>query len=62
MIWVVDTCIVIINQYRQRKVLRRPVADILIGAFAAGRHGLLTRNAADFRRAFPTLKIIEPPG
>ena len=51
-----------INLYRQRKTLRRPVADMLIGAFAAGRQGLLTRNAADFRPAFPTLKIIEPTG
>ena len=49
-----------INLYRQRKVLKRPVADILIGAFAVGRHGLLTRNPADFRRIFPKLKIIEP--
>jgi len=51
-----------VNLYRQRKVLRRPVADILIGAFAAGRHGLLTRNIADFRRVFPKLRIIEPKG
>jgi hypothetical protein len=36
------------------------VADILIGAFAADRQGLLTRNCADFRHAFPTLKIVEP--
>lgn len=49
-----------VNLHRQRKALRRPVADMLIGAFAAGRRGLLTRNTADFRHAFPTLKIIEP--
>lgn len=51
-----------VNLYRQRKALRRPVADMLIGAFAAGRRGLLTRNVADFRLAFPTLKILEPTG
>ena len=50
-----------INLYR-RKVLRRPVADMFIGAFAAERHGLLTRNTADFRLVFPTLKIINPMG
>jgi predicted nucleic acid-binding protein len=49
-----------VNLYRQRNALRRPVADMLIGAFAAGRRGLLTRNAADFRPAFPALKIVEP--
>jgi len=49
-----------VTLYRQRKSLRRPVADILIGAFAADRRGLLTRNCADFRHSFPTLKIIEP--
>lgn len=51
-----------VNLYRQRKVLKRPVADILIGAFAAGRNGLLTRNPNDFQRVFPKLKIIEPQG
>jgi predicted nucleic acid-binding protein len=49
-----------VNLRRQRKALRRPVADMLIGAFAVGRRGLLTRNAADFRPVFPTLRIVEP--
>jgi predicted nucleic acid-binding protein len=49
-----------VNLYRKRQALRRPVADMLIGAFAMGRRGLLTRNAVDFRPAFPMLKIIEP--
>jgi predicted nucleic acid-binding protein len=39
---------------------KRPIADILIGAFAQGRQGLLTRNPDDFRRAFPTLRIETP--
>lgn len=37
---------------------RRPVADIQIGAFALRHQGLLTRNESDFRRWFPSLKII----
>ena len=39
---------------------RRPVADILIGAFAAAREGLLTRNPDDFKRVFPKLVIRTP--
>ncbi len=39
---------------------KRPIADILIGAFALGRTGLLTRNAADFRPTFGRLRIEEP--
>lgn len=39
---------------------RRPVADILIGAFAVRRSGLLTRNGDDFRRWFPSLNIASP--
>ena len=45
---------------RAKKAARRPVADILIGAFAACRKGLLTRNAADFASVFPSLKIVTP--
>lgn len=39
---------------------KRPVADILIGAFAVNRRGLITRNAKDFRKHFPSLEILEP--
>jgi predicted nucleic acid-binding protein len=39
---------------------RRPVADVLIGAFAAHRRGLVTRNPSDFQRWFPKLTIREP--
>ena len=39
---------------------RRPVADVLIGAFAARFEGLLTRNLNDFRRLFPKLKLVAP--
>jgi len=45
---------------RQSRTAKRPVADILIGAFAANRTGLVTRNAADFTRWFPHLKMREP--
>ena len=39
---------------------KRPIADLLIGAFAANRRGLITRNPADFRKNFPHLTILEP--
>jgi len=39
---------------------KRPVADVLIGAFASRFQGLLTRNGADFQRLFPELPLIEP--
>lgn len=45
---------------RSQQIPRRPVADLLIGGFAANRRGLITRNAADFRRWFPKLLIREP--
>ena len=37
---------------------KRPVADILIGAFACRFDGLLTRNQADFRILFPELELV----
>ncbi|NLL82612.1 MAG: type II toxin-antitoxin system VapC family toxin [Lentisphaerae bacterium] len=39
---------------------KRPIADILIGAYAINRKGLLTRNSKDFASTFPSLKIITP--
>lgn len=39
---------------------KRPIADILIGAFAQNRRGLITRNGRDFRAGFPDLVILEP--
>lgn len=39
---------------------KRPIADLLIGAFAANRRGLITRNAKDFQKNFPGLQILEP--
>jgi predicted nucleic acid-binding protein len=39
---------------------KRPLADILIGAFASRRNGILTRNEGDFRQVFPSLVIAVP--
>ncbi len=48
-----------IQKKRQGSAMKRPIADILIGAFAHRFQGLLTRNS-DFRRWFPSLKVVEP--
>ncbi|PAW89702.1 MAG: twitching motility protein PilT [Pedosphaera sp. Tous-C6FEB] len=45
---------------REQNLRRRPVADVLIGAFALRFDGLLTRNAADFKVLFPTLNLVAP--
>jgi predicted nucleic acid-binding protein len=39
---------------------KRPLADLLIGAFACRHRGLITRNPADFRRWFPKLRLRQP--
>ena len=39
---------------------RRPVADVLIGAFAMRAGGLITRNSKHFTALFPSLKMREP--
>jgi Predicted nucleic acid-binding protein, contains PIN domain len=39
---------------------KRPLADLLIGAFACRQQGLITRNPTDFRRWFPKLKLRQP--
>jgi predicted nucleic acid-binding protein len=45
---------------RLRQIPKRPMADILIGAFAGRFDGLLTRNESDFSSVFPTLPILVP--
>jgi predicted nucleic acid-binding protein len=45
---------------RSGSLPRRPLADVLIGAFANRYQGLLTRNVADFASIFPDLKLGEP--
>jgi len=49
-----------LQQKRQRTAGKRPVADILIGAFALRHSGLLTRNGTDFRARFPGLVMAGP--
>lgn len=39
---------------------KRPLADILIGAFALRFDGLLTRNPGDFQPSFPGLEVRVP--
>jgi predicted nucleic acid-binding protein len=45
---------------RTGKVPRRPLADVLIGAHAAVRDGLVTRNPGDFAAIFPDLEVAVP--
>ena len=45
---------------RQGQIAKRPIADVLIGAFARRFQGLLTRNLSFFRQLVPVLPIIEP--
>ena len=49
-----------VDKRRTKRIAKRPVADILIGAYATARKGLITRNADDFRSVFPALPIVEP--
>jgi predicted nucleic acid-binding protein len=45
---------------RRGQERKRPIADILIGAFASRFDGLVTRNEKDFRLLFPQLLIDKP--
>lgn len=47
-----------IEQRRSGRVIKRPVADVLIGAFASRYQGLITRNEKDFLKLFPSLTIM----
>ena len=49
-----------IAKRRRGEIAKRPIADILIGAFASRFDGLLTRNPRDFQKLFPTLRIETP--
>lgn len=42
---------------RARVLPRRPLADVLIDAFASRYQGLITRNAANFSPIFPDLTL-----
>ena len=39
---------------------KRPIADVLIGAYALLNGGLITRNEGDFRALYPSLTIFNP--
>lgn len=49
-----------IQKKRLLKVPKRPVADLMIGAFACRFDGLITRNQKDFKPWFPDLQLIAP--
>ena len=49
-----------VSQKRQGLVPRRPVADLMIGAFAGRAQGLITRNPADFKSLYPGLNLLNP--
>lgn len=46
-----------VQRKRSGKIPKRPLADILIGAFASRHQGLITRNSADFAPIFPALPL-----
>ena len=49
-----------VQRKRAGAVVRRPIADVLIGAYAMQNGGLITRNEADFRSLYPNLAIFNP--
>jgi len=49
-----------IHNKRGGRVPRRPIADVLIGAFALRFDGLITRNTEEFRRLCPALRVVQP--
>jgi predicted nucleic acid-binding protein len=51
---------VFVRRRRSGALPKRPLADILIGAFASRRQGLITRNPDDFVKVFPDLAIRVP--
>jgi len=49
-----------VQRKRAGEVRKRPIADVLIGAYAMQKGGLITRNEDDFRALYPTLTIFNP--
>ena len=45
---------------RLGEMAKRPIADVLIGAYAMQKGGLITRNEADFHALYPNLTIFNP--
>ena len=46
-----------VGKKRRGRIVKRPIADVQIGAFSERFQGLLTRNSADFKGIFPALAI-----
>lgn len=49
-----------VHARRLRRVSKRPIANVLSGAFAQQFDGLLTRSESDFRSVFPDLRVRSP--
>lgn len=49
-----------VRRKRTGQVAKRPIADIMIGAYAMQKGGLITRNEEDFRSLYPNLAIFNP--
>lgn len=49
-----------VTMKRIKRIQKRPIADIQIGAYATSRQGIITRNPKDFSPFFPQLKIVTP--
>jgi predicted nucleic acid-binding protein len=49
-----------VQRRRKGQVPKRPLADVLIGAFASRHQGLITRNQDDFAAILPDLPIRVP--
>ena len=45
---------------RNGEATKRPIADVMIGAYALQKGGLITRNEDDFRSLYPDLAIYNP--
>lgn len=45
---------------RKGEATKRPIADVMIGAYALQKGGLITRNEDDFRSLYPELTIYNP--
>ena len=45
---------------RKGEAIKRPIADVMIGAYALQKGGLITRNEDDFRLLYPDLTIYNP--
>ena len=45
---------------RNGEATKRPIADVMIGAYALQKGGLITRNEDDFRSLYPELTIYNP--